>query len=84
MNAVTTLSSPPAEPALEASPQPAAGASKESTHGQILKSTALVGGSQVLNIAIGIVRTKAMAMLLGPAGFGLDPGVIVEPSSETW
>ena len=25
----------------------------------------------VLNIAIGIVRTKAMAMLLGPAGFGL-------------
>ena len=25
----------------------------------------------MLNIAIGIVRTKAMAMLLGPAGFGL-------------
>jgi enterobacterial common antigen flippase len=43
----------------------------EKTYGQILKSTALVGGSQVANIAIGIVRTKAMAMLLGPAGFGL-------------
>jgi PST family polysaccharide transporter len=41
------------------------------SYGQILKSTALVGGSQVLNIAIGIVRTKAVAMLLGPAGFGL-------------
>jgi enterobacterial common antigen flippase len=41
------------------------------TYGQILKSSALVGGSSVLNIAIGIVRTKLMAMLLGPAGFGL-------------
>ena len=41
------------------------------TYGQILKSSALVGGSSVLNIAIGIVRTKAMALLLGPAGFGL-------------
>jgi PST family polysaccharide transporter len=41
------------------------------TYGQILKSSALIGGSQVLNIAIGIVRTKAMAVLLGPAGYGL-------------
>jgi antigen flippase len=41
------------------------------SYGQILKSSALIGGSSVLNIVIGIVRTKAMAMLLGPAGFGL-------------
>jgi len=41
------------------------------SYGQILKSSALIGGSSALNIAIGIVRTKAMAMLLGPAGFGL-------------
>jgi enterobacterial common antigen flippase len=41
------------------------------SYGQILKSSALIGGSQVANIAIGIVRTKAMAILLGPAGFGL-------------
>jgi PST family polysaccharide transporter len=41
------------------------------TYGQILKSSALIGGSSVLNIAIGIVRTKAMAVLLGPAGIGL-------------
>src|SRR5580704_388187 len=41
------------------------------TYGEILKSSALVGGSQVLNIVIGMVRTKAMAVLLGPAGFGL-------------
>jgi antigen flippase len=44
---------------------------EKGTHVQILKSTALVGGSSVVNIAMGIVRTKAMAMLLGPAGFGL-------------
>jgi antigen flippase len=43
----------------------------QKSYGQILKSSALIGGSQVLNIGIGIVRTKAMAILLGPAGFGL-------------
>jgi antigen flippase len=43
---------------------------KESYH-EILKATALIGGSQVANIVIGVVRTKAMAMLLGPAGLGL-------------
>ncbi|MDQ1471872.1 MAG: hypothetical protein QOJ99_3352 [Bryobacterales bacterium] len=42
------------------------------TYRQILKSTAVVGGSSVINIAIGIVRTKAIALLLGPAGFGLS------------
>jgi antigen flippase len=43
----------------------------EGTYSQILKSSALVGGSQILNIAIGMIRNKAMAVLLGPAGFGL-------------
>ena len=46
-------------------------AAKKTSYGEILKSTALVGGSSALNIGIGIVRTKAMAILLGPAGFGL-------------
>lgn len=41
------------------------------SHGQILKSSALIGGSTVLNIGIGIVRTKVMALLLGPSGIGL-------------
>ena len=41
------------------------------SYGQILKSSAFIGGAQVANIAIGIVRTKAMALLLGPSGFGL-------------
>lgn len=46
-------------------------AKEKNSYGEILKSSVLVGGSSVLNIAIGIVRTKAMAMLLGPSGFGL-------------
>jgi len=41
------------------------------SYGQILKSSALIGGASVLNIGIGIVRTKAMALILGPAGIGL-------------
>ncbi|MEC4747008.1 O-antigen translocase [Methylomicrobium sp. Wu6] len=45
--------------------------SKNHTYGQILKSSAMIGGSSVLKIAIGIVRTKAMAILLGPSGVGL-------------
>jgi antigen flippase len=57
---------------LQSVPKPAPIASvQKQSYGQILKSSALVGGSSVVNIAIGIVRTKAMAMLLGPAGFGL-------------
>jgi PST family polysaccharide transporter len=42
-----------------------------SSHRQIFKSTALIGGMQVINMGIGIVRTKALAVLLGPAGMGL-------------
>ncbi len=53
-------------------PQPPdVAASDKNTYGQIIKSSALIGGSSLINVAIGIVRTKAMAVLLGPAGFGL-------------
>jgi PST family polysaccharide transporter len=41
------------------------------TYGQILRSSALIGGAQVVNVANGILRAKAAALLLGPAGFGL-------------
>jgi len=43
----------------------------EHTYGQILRSSALIGGSSILVLAIGIARTKAMALMLGPSGFGL-------------
>ena len=42
-----------------------------SSYRQIFKSTALVGGVQALNVLAGIVRTKVLASLLGPAGVGL-------------
>lgn len=38
---------------------------------QILKSTSVFGGSQVINILIGIIRNKILAILLGTAGIGL-------------
>lgn len=41
------------------------------TYRQILKASALIGGSSMITVLIGIVRTKAMSILLGPAGFGL-------------
>lgn len=53
------------------SPAPESAGVGKHTYGQILRSSALIGGSSVLNIGIGVVRTKAMAILLGPAGFGL-------------
>ncbi|MFD2348006.1 oligosaccharide flippase family protein [Sinorhizobium terangae] len=42
-----------------------------SSYSQILKSTALIGGSSVINVLFSIIRNKAMALLLGPAGVGL-------------
>ncbi len=49
----------------------AAAPAEKASYAQILRSSALVGGAQVFNVVIGIVRTKVMAILLGPAGFGL-------------
>ncbi|MGK9204114.1 O-antigen translocase [Sinorhizobium meliloti] len=41
------------------------------SYGQILRSTALIGGSSVITVIFAIIRNKAMALLLGPAGVGL-------------
>jgi PST family polysaccharide transporter len=43
----------------------------DNSYKEIFKSTTLVGGSQVLNILIGIIRTKAIALFLGLDGVGL-------------
>ncbi|WP_245622333.1 O-antigen translocase [Devosia epidermidihirudinis] len=43
----------------------------ESRYGQILRSTSLIGASQIINIAMSVVRLKVLAVLLGPAGVGL-------------
>ena len=42
-----------------------------SSYRGVLKSTSLIGGSSLVNILIGMVRTKFVAVLLGPAGTGL-------------
>ena len=57
----------PAPPLLAREEPPAT----RQSYGQIIKSSALIGGSSVINIGLGIVRAKAMALMLGPAGIGL-------------
>lgn len=37
----------------------------------ILKASALIGASSVINVGLGAVRMKAVALMLGPAGIGL-------------
>lgn len=44
---------------------------KQSSYRQIFKATSIFGGVQVFNIFISIIRTKIIALLLGPAGFGI-------------
>ena len=46
-------------------------ASNTDSYLHILKYISLFGGVQVLNVLIGIVRNKFVAMLLGPQGVGL-------------
>ena len=38
------------------------------SHKQILKATGLVGGVKIIQILIPIIRTKIIAVLLGPTG----------------
>ena len=38
---------------------------------QILRSSAIIGGASAINIVIGLVKMKAVALLLGPAGVGI-------------
>lgn len=44
---------------------------KADSYSHILKYTGLFGGVQGLNILVGIVRNKLVAMILGPEGMGL-------------
>ncbi len=44
---------------------------EQSSYRQIMKATSIFGGVQVYNIIISIVRSKFIAILLGPAGMGI-------------
>lgn len=46
-------------------------AQAENSYKQIIKSTSIFGGSQVITIIIGIIRNKLIAIILGVAGVGL-------------
>jgi O-antigen/teichoic acid export membrane protein len=45
--------------------------SDKASYEQIVKTTSLFGGVQFLNIIISIVRTKLIAVFIGPAGMGI-------------
>jgi O-antigen/teichoic acid export membrane protein len=44
---------------------------EQKSYRQIFKATSLFGGVQVFNIVISIIRSKFIAVLLGPAGMGI-------------
>lgn len=44
---------------------------KQSSYRQIMKATSLFGGVQVFQILISIIRSKFIAILLGPKGMGI-------------
>ncbi len=43
----------------------------KASYRQILKSTSIVGGATVASLVFGLVRSKVLALLVGPAGIGL-------------
>ena len=43
----------------------------QSSYRQIIRATSVLGGIQVFNIIISIIRSKFIAVLLGPAGMGI-------------
>ena len=45
--------------------------SESNSYRQILRSSSIIGGASAINIVIGLVKMKAVALLLGPAGVGL-------------
>lgn len=58
-------------PAGGAVPQVPAAAGSAAGFRSILKSSAIIGASSLINVGLGALRTKAMAVMLGPAGIGL-------------
>lgn len=42
-----------------------------SSHRQILRSSSIVGGASIVNLLLGLMRMKAAALILGPAGVGI-------------
>lgn len=76
-----------AEPAAaDAAAPTVAGSGKSSgSYAQILISSAVIGGSSMLSIGIGVIRTKLLAIMLGPAGFGLlGAYTVISDMARSW
>jgi len=43
----------------------------QSSYRQIMKATSIFGGVQIFNVVIAVIRSKVIAVLLGPAGMGI-------------
>ncbi len=41
------------------------------SYGQIFRSSSIIGGAQIINNIIGLLRVKTIALLVGPAGVGI-------------
>lgn len=68
-----------------AGPTPEAPSAASRSYVQILVSSALIGGSSVINIAISMIRTKLLAVMLGPAGFGLLASfTVITDMARSW
>jgi PST family polysaccharide transporter len=44
---------------------------EQRSYGQIFRSSSIIGGAQIANNIIGLLRVKAIALIVGPAGVGL-------------
>jgi O-antigen/teichoic acid export membrane protein len=53
---------------------------QQTSYRQIMKATSIFGGVQVFNIIISIIRSKFVAVLLGPTGMGIV-GLLTSTSS---
>jgi antigen flippase len=61
----SALALEPCLPLTDEKPEP-------TSHAEALKSTSIIGGSTVIVMLIRMLRTKVLAILLGPAGIGLE------------
>ncbi len=74
--ATTTVTEAEAADGGRRQPGPASGDGGGS-YRDILKSSAMIGASSAINIGFGMVRTKAMAVILGPSGYGVLGGFAI-------
>jgi len=46
--------------------------SNKKSYAQILRSSSLIGGSEIVKLAVGVIQVKFVAIFLGPIGVGLS------------